>query len=117
MKRPYEYGNEVARAVAANAPVVALETTVRLHFSLGFGTGVLVANPIPSADEMPSELYDRALQGALSEAETRGLRGRAVTPYLLDRIHALTGGDSVRANVVLLRHNAHVAAAMAVAGV
>ena len=94
-----------------------LASAVRLHFSLGFGTGVLVANPIPIADEMPSELYDRALQGALSEAETRGLRGRAVTPYLLDRIHALTGGDSVRANVALLRHNAHVAAALAVAGV
>jgi pseudouridine-5'-phosphate glycosidase len=94
-----------------------LASAVRLHFSLGFGTGVLVANPIPIADEMPSELYDRALQGALSEAETRGLRGRAVTPYLLDRIHALTGGDSVRANVALLRHNAHVAAAIAVAGV
>ena len=94
-----------------------LASAVRLHFSLGFGTGVLVANPIPIADEMPSELYDRALQGALSEAETRGLRGRAVTPYLLDRIHALTGGDSVRANVALLRHNAHVAAAIAIAGV
>jgi len=94
-----------------------LASAVRLHFSLGFGTGVLVANPIPIADEMPSELYDRALQGALSEAQTRGLRGRAVTPYLLDRIHALTGGDSVRANVALLRHNAHVAAAIAVAGV
>ena len=94
-----------------------LASAVRLHFSLGFGTGVLVANPIPIADEMPSELYDRALHAALSEAETRGLRGRAVTPYLLDRIHALTGGDSVRANVALLRHNAHVAAALAVAGV
>ena len=94
-----------------------LASAVRLHFSLGFGTGVLVANPIPIADEMPSELYDRALHAALSEAETRGLRGRAVTPYLLDRIHALTGGDSVRANVALLRHNAHVAAAIAVAGV
>ena len=94
-----------------------LASAVRLHFSLGFGTGVLVANPIPIADEMPAELYDRALHMALSEAETRGLRGRAVTPYLLDRIHALTGGDSVRANVALLRHNAHVAAALAVAGV
>ena len=94
-----------------------LASAVRLHFSLGFGTGVLVANPIPIADEMPSELYDRALHAALSEAETRGLRGRAVTPYLLDRIHALTGGDSVRANVALLRHNAQVAAALAVAGV
>lgn len=94
-----------------------LASAVRLHFSLGFGTGVLVANPIPIADEMPSELYDRALHAALSEADTRGLRGRAVTPYLLDRIHAETGGDSVRANVALLRHNAQVAAALAVAGV
>jgi pseudouridylate synthase len=92
VKKPYQYGNEVARAVAA------------------------IANPIQRA-KMPSELYDRALQGALSEAETRGLRGRAVTPYLLDRIHALTGGDSVRANVALRRHNAHVAAAIPVADV
>ena len=94
-----------------------LASAVRLHFSLGFGTGVLVANPIPIGDEMPSELYDRALHAALSEADTRGLRGRAVTPYLLDRLHAVTGGVSVRANVALLRHNAHVAAALAVAGV
>lgn len=94
-----------------------LASAVRLHLSLGLGTGVLVANPIPIADEMPSELYDRALSAALSEAESRGLRGRAVTPFLLDRIHTATGGDSVRANVALLRHNAHVAAALAVAGV
>jgi pseudouridine-5'-phosphate glycosidase len=94
-----------------------LASVVRLHLSSGFGTGVLVANPIPIADELPAELYDRALHAALSEAEARGLRGRAVTPYLLERMHAVTGGDSVRANVALLRHNAHVAAALAVAGV
>ena len=40
----------------------------------GLGTGVLIANPIPSADEMASELYDRALHTALSEAETRRIR-------------------------------------------
>ena len=94
-----------------------LASAVRLHLSLGFGTGVLIANPIPIADQMPSELYDRALHAALAEAETRGLRGRAVTPFLLDRIHAATGGESVRVNVALLRHNAQVAAALAVAGV
>ena len=94
-----------------------LASAVRLHLSLGLGTGVLIANPIPIADEMASELYDRALHAALSEAETRGMRGRAVTPFLLDRMRAVTGGDSVRANVALLRHNAQVAAALAVAGV
>jgi pseudouridine-5'-phosphate glycosidase len=94
-----------------------LAAVVRLHLSSGFGTGVLVANPIPIADELPAELYDRALHAALAEAAARGLRGRAVTPFLLERMHAATGGDSVRANVALLRHNAHVAAALAVAGV
>ena len=94
-----------------------LASAVRLHLSLGLGTGVLIANPIPSADEMPSQLYERALHTALSEAETHRIRGRAVTPFLLDRMRAVTGGESVRANVALLRHNAKVGAALAVAGV
>lgn len=97
--------------------VAELAAAVRLHLSLGLGTGVLVANPIPVADEMPSDVYDRALHTALSEAETRGIRGRGVTPFLLDRMRAITGGESVRANVALLRHNAQVAAELAVAGV
>jgi pseudouridine-5'-phosphate glycosidase len=97
--------------------ITELASAVRLHLSLGLGTGVLIANPIPDADEMPSELYERALHTALSEAETRGIRGRAVTPFLLERMRAVTGGESVRANVALLRHNAQVAAALAVAGV
>jgi pseudouridine-5'-phosphate glycosidase len=95
--------------------IADLASAVRLHLSLGLGTGVLIANPIPMADEMPSELYDRALHTALSEAETQRIRGRAVTPFLLERMHAVTAGESVRANVALLRHNAHVAATLAVA--
>ena len=94
-----------------------LAAAVRLHFSLGLGTGVLVANPVPAADEMDAELYDRALNTALSEAEAHGIRGRAVTPFLLDRMRAVTGGESVRVNVALLGHNAQVAAALALAGV
>lgn len=97
--------------------IAELASAVRVHLSLGLGTGVLIANPIPAADEMASQLYDRALQTALSEAETSRIRGRAVTPFLLDRMHGVTGGDSVRANVALLRHNALVAAAVAAAGV
>ncbi|MGE5814583.1 MAG: pseudouridine-5'-phosphate glycosidase, partial [Acidobacteriota bacterium] len=97
--------------------IAELASAVRLHLSLGLGTGVLIANPIPVADEMAPQLYDRALQAALSEAEKSGIRGRAVTPFLLDRISAVTGGDSVRANVALLQYNAQVAAELAVAGV
>jgi pseudouridine-5'-phosphate glycosidase len=94
-----------------------LATAVRLHLSLGFGTGVMIANPIPIADEIAPELYDRALHTALVEADTHQIRGRAVTPFLLDRMDKLTAGGSVRANVALLSQNARVAAALAVAGI
>ena len=97
--------------------ITDLASAVRLHLSLGLGTGVLIANPIPPADEMSSELYERALHTALSEAETQRIRGRAVTPFLLDRMRSVTGGESVRANVGLLRNNARVAAVLAAARV
>jgi pseudouridine-5'-phosphate glycosidase len=97
--------------------IAELASAVRLHLSLGLGTGVLVANPIPVVDEMPSQLYDRAIHTALADAEARGIRGRAVTPFLLERMRTVTGGESVRANVALLRNNAHVAGALAAAGV
>jgi pseudouridylate synthase len=97
--------------------IIELASAVRLHLSLGLDTGVLIANPIPVADEMPAELYERAIHAALSEAEAGGIRGRALTPFLLDRMRVLTGGESVRANLALLRHNAETAAALALAGV
>lgn len=97
--------------------IAELASAVRVHLSLGFDTGVLIANPIPIADEMPSELYDRAIHTALADADAGSIRGRALTPFLLDRMRVLTGGESVRANLALLRHNAEVATALAVAGV
>jgi len=97
--------------------IAQLASAVRVHLSLGLGTGVLIANPIPVGDEMPSELYDRAIHTALSDADASAIRGRALTPFLLDRMRVLTGGESVRANLALLHHNAEVAAALAVAGV
>jgi pseudouridine-5'-phosphate glycosidase len=97
--------------------VAELASAVRMHLSLRLGTGVLVANPIPTADEMPSDLYDGAIRQALSDADAQGIRGRPLTPFLLDRLRVLSGGESVRANLALLRHNAEVAAALALAGV
>jgi pseudouridylate synthase len=82
------------------------------HWALG-GAGVLIGNPIAAADELPRELYERTLAGALAEAQARGVRGRAVTPFLLDQLRERTGGASVAANLSLLRGNARVAAALA----
>jgi pseudouridine-5'-phosphate glycosidase len=92
-----------------------LARAIELHSDLGLSTGVVVANPIPSAYEMPLELYEGALATALAEAAERNVRGRAVTPFLLDRIRELTEGKSVFSNLALLAHNARVAGQLAVA--
>ena len=95
--------------------IAPLAEAVRLHVALGVGGGVVVANPIAEADALPRERHDAALAGALAAAEREGVRGRAVTPFLLERMRALTGGLSLRANVALLRGNARLAAELAVA--
>jgi pseudouridine-5'-phosphate glycosidase len=93
--------------------IADLAAAVDAHFRLGLGTGVLVANPIPGPAEMPRDLYDQALQAALADMKAEGVRGRAVTPFLLDRLRVLTSGESVRTNMALLLHNARVAARLA----
>jgi pseudouridine-5'-phosphate glycosidase len=92
-----------------------LAAAVRTHLGLGSTTAVLVANPIPEADELPRDIYESALRDALADADAQGLRGRTVTPFLLGRLHTLTGGASVKANLALLRHNARIAGELAVA--
>ena len=92
----------------------ALAAAIRTHFDLGLPGGVVVANPIPAADELPAVIHDAALATALAEAAAAGLRGRDVTPFLLERMRVLTGGASLRANEALLLHNARLAAQVAV---
>ena len=95
--------------------ITELAEACAAHAALRFGSGVLVANPIPRDSELDRDLYERSLAAALAEAETERLTGREVTPFLLDRLRALTGGASVHANVALLTHNARVAAQLAAA--
>jgi pseudouridylate synthase len=90
-----------------------LAAALRTHFALGLGTGVLIANPIPASDELPVQTYERALETALSDAEREGVRGRDVTPFLLERFRVLSEGESVRANLALLMNNARVGAQLA----
>jgi pseudouridine-5'-phosphate glycosidase len=99
---------------AAFSNLDALADAVRTHFTLPGAAGVVVANPIPEAFELSGELYEGALARALSDARASSIRGREVTPFLLDRLRELTGGASVVANRELLRHNARVAAGLAV---
>ena len=93
----------------------ALAGAIREHWALGTGTGVVVANPVPGAHELDEQAYDRAMARALERVEKQGIRGRSVTPAILEAIQEATGGKAIASNIALLEHNATVAGALAVA--
>jgi pseudouridine-5'-phosphate glycosidase len=77
---------------------------------LGLGA-IVVANPIE--EPLDAELHERVLQSALEAAEREGIRGKDITPFLLERFHRETGGASLEANVRLVLRNAALAAQIA----
>ncbi|PWE33171.1 pseudouridine-5-phosphate glycosidase [Maritimibacter sp. 55A14] len=84
-----------------------------LRAALGLPGGQLVANPIPPEAEIPLEELAPLIARAQREAEAEGIRGKAVTPFLLARLFELTEGRSLEANIALLLNNARLAAAIA----
>jgi pseudouridine-5'-phosphate glycosidase len=83
------------------------------RWRLSIGGGVLIANPIPGADEIPAEQIEQQIAVALRDASARGVVGKDVTPFLLARIRDLTQGASQRANVALVLNNAQLGARIA----
>lgn len=95
-----------------------IETLARaaaLHFALGTGTGVMVANPIPQAEALDAAFIDRAIADAVAEAAEKGIARKELTPFLLQRLYEITGGTSLEANIALVKNNAAVAARLATA--
>ena len=88
---------------------------IRTKWQLGLAGGVVVSNPVPSESAMPTEEIDAIIRQALGEADAQGIKGKAVTPFLLARIKELTGGRSLATNIALVKHNALVGARLAVA--
>lgn len=88
---------------------------IRATRALGLGCGLVVANPVPAADELPRAEIDGIIAQALADSDRLGVTGKDITPYLLNRIVELTGGRSLRTNIALVRHNARVGTAIAVA--
>ncbi|MEQ1899308.1 MAG: pseudouridine-5'-phosphate glycosidase [Devosia sp.] len=92
----------------------AVAALIATQAALGMG-GILVANPIPAADEIQAADIEKTIGAAIADANAAGISRKALTPYLLKRIFELTGGRSLKANVALVEHNARVAARIAVA--
>jgi pseudouridine-5'-phosphate glycosidase len=75
--------------------------------------GLVLANPISTDDELERGLHDRLLESGLAAAAQQDVRGKDVTPFLLDWFHTESRGESLRANVALVRANAGLAAEVA----
>ncbi|MEP2642776.1 pseudouridine-5'-phosphate glycosidase [Roseobacter sp.] len=91
----------------------AIARAHHMRGEMGLPGGQLVANPIPAQDEIPAAELAPIIAQAQSDADAHGIRGKAVTPYLLQRIFELTNGRSLTANIALVRNNARLAAQIA----
>lgn len=91
-----------------------IATAMHIHYRLGCGTGIFIANPIPAGDSLDPAFIDQTIADAVAEADQKGVSRKDLTPFLLKRINELSGGRSLKANIALIRNNAALAADIAV---
>jgi pseudouridine-5'-phosphate glycosidase len=102
-----------------NSPL-RLDTTesiallLKAKWDLGLNGSVLIANPIPEEFEMEQVTIEKHIVNALNEARLLNIKGKEVTPFLLKYIAANTMGESLEANIALIKNNAKLAAQIAV---
>ena len=87
----------------------------RRSIDLGYKSGTLVGNPVPKEFEMDKNLIEGKIEEALADAKRLGIQGQAVTPYLLQRLYEITGGESLKTNIELVKNNAALCTKIAVA--
>jgi pseudouridine-5'-phosphate glycosidase len=88
---------------------------IRAKAELGLIGGVLVTNPIPADAEIPPAEIAAHIEAAVAEAAAHGITGKAVTPFILDRMYVTTAGRSLNANIALVANNARLGAEIAAA--
>ena len=84
-----------------------------VKLDMGLKGGMLVTNPIPDEYAMDLDYINRNIDAAIAEAKSLGIHGKDTTPFLLDKIQKLTGGDSLKANIQLVYNNARLGAQIA----
>ena len=113
---PAFYSRESGHAVPMSCATPAeVADVMRAKWAMGLKGGVVVANPIPAEAEIPAAEIAPVIDAALKKAETQGITGKETTPFLLAEIAGVTAGRSLAANIALVKHNAKIAAAIAVA--
>jgi pseudouridine-5'-phosphate glycosidase len=86
---------------------------LNIKWCLGLEGSVLIANPIPTQFEMPANQVEQHIQEALAAATTHHIKGKEVTPFILQYIAKHTGGESLESNIALIKHNAKLGAEIA----
>ncbi|HLN05090.1 MAG TPA: pseudouridine-5'-phosphate glycosidase [Acidimicrobiales bacterium] len=103
-------GNDIDWAVSEPNEVAEV---MQAADRLGLPSAILVANPVPLDHQLDPVTHDALLADALTAAEHAGIHGKAVTPFLLDRVNSASGGASLEANIWAVRNNVRVAAQIA----
>jgi pseudouridine-5'-phosphate glycosidase len=91
-----------------------IAAAVKTKWDLGLNGGVIIANPIPEEFSFDKKLIDKAIDEALAKADTKGIKGKDVTPFLLSEIKEITKGKSLDANIQLVLNNAKLAAEISI---
>jgi pseudouridine-5'-phosphate glycosidase len=86
---------------------------MHVKWQMGLNGSVLIANPIKQEDEVPYEKMEVFIQDCLKEADNQKISGKNITPFLLKRIAEITGGDSLKSNIALVKNNAILGAQIA----
>ena len=115
-----EFPSFYSRSSGHSAPLRAdsadeLAAMMAAKWDLGLAGAIAVANPVPADEEIPADEIGVLIDQALAECDERGIHGKDITPFLLGRIVELSEGRSLETNIGLVRNNARLGAAIAVA--
>jgi len=96
------------------ADEVEAARVIKTKWDLGLTGGIVIANPIPKEYALDKNYISKVIEEALVEAERLAIKGKGLTPFLLEKVAEITGGKSLRANIELVKNNASVGAKIAV---
>jgi len=115
-----EFPSFYSRSSGYTSPLRLDDTTaiaqlLDTKWKLGLNGTVLIANPVPGNQEVAADVIEGHILAALADADVQQIKGKAVTPFLLQHIAAHTQGESLDANIALIINNAKLGAGIAVA--